>query len=615
MNLITIDFESFYDTDYSLSKMSTEDYVFDERFEIILVSVKVNDQPAEWHTGTHEEIRQWLHSFNLTTSAVLAHHTLFDGLILSGVFGITAGLWLDTKSIAKAVIGQIIPSVSLNQCLKARGLQFEKGDEVVRAKGKRRQDFTPQQLETYANYCINDTEATYALFKDLMQEFPAQELKTIDMTLRMYFEPQLKLDAPLLREIIKDSEAEQQRKEAMVQEIAPRDVLSSNAKFAKLLESMGIELPLKESPRTGKMIPALAKNDPGWKDLCAEYADDPMMSAVFNARMGVKSTQEYTRATKLLSIAERYGWLRVPLNYHNAHTSRYGGGEGQNLQNLPQTRRSKLRHAVKAPPGYKIIVADLSQIEARFYAWLAGQKTLLDQFAAYDHDPKHNKDPYCSFGDVVFGRDITKEDEVERFLAKQCILGMGFGVGAAKFRWTVRALGDIKMEIEEAQEYVSTYRRTFSRVPQLWRHLDKRLSAIARGARTQIGPCETFKDGILLPDGLKIYYPELREGEDGWEYKQKGKFWKKIYGAMVLENLCQSLAQRLLVYFTHEITRLCKLRPALQVHDELVFVVKEGHVKIYKQAIEKIMQAGPWWTDGLPIAVEVESADVYGEAK
>ena len=250
MDLITLDFETFYDKDFSLSKLTTEEYIRDPRFQIIGVGVKVNDSETEWASGTYEEIEGFLSDpfFDWANSMVLAHNTLFDGAILSWLFDIKPKVWADTLSIGRAIHG-----VEVSGSLKALAERYdigEKGTEVLDAKGKRREDFTEAELSRYGDYCINDVELTYKLFSRMLKGFPKQELKIIDATLRMFTEPVLELDLGLLEahlENVKD-----RKDELMLEAGVSKEDLMSNEKFAELLRQNGVEPPTKISPATGK---------------------------------------------------------------------------------------------------------------------------------------------------------------------------------------------------------------------------------------------------------------------------------------------------------------------------------------------------------------------------
>ena len=139
MNIITLDFETYYAVDFSLTRVTTEEYVRDDRFEVIGVAVQVNDDEPVWKSGTHEEIKEWLLQFDWNCFA-LAHNAMFDSAILSWVFGIKPTAWLDTLSMARASDG-LEAGNSLAKLAQRYNLGT-KGTEVVEAKGKNRVNFT-----------------------------------------------------------------------------------------------------------------------------------------------------------------------------------------------------------------------------------------------------------------------------------------------------------------------------------------------------------------------------------------------------------------------------------------------------------------------------------------
>ncbi|HMA78892.1 MAG TPA: hypothetical protein VKP88_07250, partial [Candidatus Paceibacterota bacterium] len=320
MDLITVDFETFYSRDFSLSKMTTEEYIRSPDFEVIGVAVKVNDEETEWASGTHKQLRGYLGEFDWGDSMMLAHNTMFDAAILNWVFGYTPKAYADTLSMARALHGTSVGG-SLAKLVVHYALG-EKGTEIVNAQGKRRDDFTPDELSRYGDYCINDVDLTYSLFNAMLSKdkFPASELKIIDATLSMYAEPVLELNAELLESHLKAIEAEKER----LLETVNCDIkdLRSNEKFAEILRSLGVPPPKKLSPRTNKLTYAFAKTDPEFKAL--EEHPDPTVQALVAARLGTKSTIEQTRTQRFIDISKR-GLLPIPLKYYAAHTGRWGG--------------------------------------------------------------------------------------------------------------------------------------------------------------------------------------------------------------------------------------------------------------------------------------------------
>jgi len=306
----------------------------------------------------------------------LAHNTLFDGAILSWRFGVSPRGWLDTLCMGRALHG-----VEVGGSLKALAERYgigEKGTEVLNAIGKRRLNFSDADLSRYGDYCINDVELTHKLFTEMVKNFPKQELRVIDQTLRMFIDPILELDGDMLQQHL--ISIKQMKEDLLTSSGVDKAELMSNDKFAELLRSFGVEPPMKTSPATGKQTYAFAKSDEEFKAL-AEH-DDARVQALVAARLGTKSTLEETRTQRFIEIASR-GALPVPIRYYAAHTGRFGGDDKINLQNLPSrgANASQLKKAICAPKGYKIIDADSAQIEARVLAWFAGQNDLVEAFA------------------------------------------------------------------------------------------------------------------------------------------------------------------------------------------------------------------------------------------
>jgi DNA polymerase len=617
MDIVTIDLETYYTKEYSLSKMTTEAYVRSPQFQVIGVGIKINNNPTDWYSG--EGVGRFLKSLDYSNKAILCHNTVFDGAILSWHYGIKPKLWLDTLSMARP-----IHNISVGGSLSALATHYKlgtKGDEVVNAIGKRREDFTLEEISRYADYCVNDVELTYALFNKLKRGFPVSELLCIDQTLRMYTEPVIELDVPLLQQHLLEV---QDKKSSLMQEVnCTVQDLMSNDKFASILQQLGVTPPRKTSLKTGKDAWAFAKTDKGMTDLL-EHPDDRVQGVV-TARLGVKSTIEETRTMSLIGVAQR-GRLPIMLNYYGAHTGRYSGGDKMNLQNLPARGNNTIRRALKAPDGYTLISSDSSQIEARMVAWVAGQTDLLDAFA-------EGRDVYSEFASEVYGRTITKTDKVARFVGKTCILGLGYGMGAEKFRRTLEVgQGGISVSIElnEAERIVRLYRQKNWKIVQLWQRCGSALTGMTQGGTGNIHDLIPYdSSGITLPNKFQIKYPALRQTSNGFEYiadartyrkylkepsstdKQNEISWTRIYGGKVTENLVQALAA---IVIREQMTAIGQhYHVAFQVHDEIIISTRDSDVDNAEQHLVRIMSTPPIWATDLPIACESGKAKNYGD--
>lgn len=621
MSFITLDFETYYADDFSLSGMTTEEYIRDPRFEVIGVAVQVEDGEPVWFSGNREETRKWLMQFDWRESVMLAHNTMFDGAILHWHFGITPMGFLDTLSMARALHG-VDAGGSLAK-LAQRYEIGEKGNEVVAAKGKARLDFTPEDLAQYGKYCCNDVRLTYDLLRIMIVDFPEDELRLIDMTLRMFTHPMLYLEEDALQARLDDLRAEKNEllgslKEQLKCETEEevRENLASNPKFAKVLQSFDIEPPKKISPTTGKETWALAKKDEGFIALTEH--EDTFIQHLCAVRLGTKSTLEEKRIERFMGIAKRNnGMMPIPLKYYGAHTGRWSGTDKVNLQNLPSRDKKKkaLKKAIIPPDGYKVINSDSSQIEARVLAWLAGQEDVVKQFT-------NREDVYSLFASSVYNRTITKADEVERFVGKTCILGLGYGTGALKLQHTLATAQpvSVKLEEDECKRIVGVYRDRNDRIIALWREADDMLSTMMNGNVKQPLPfgqhgCVKFDNGgVILPNGLRIRYPNLRRVEkDGKQQvvydSRKGEV--SIWGGSVVENVVQALARIIIGVQMIEINK--RYRVALTVHDAAVVVVPDDEVQEAVSYITGLMSVPPAWAAGLPVSCEAKVGDTYGD--
>lgn len=620
-DLITLDFETAYSKEYSLSKMTTEEYVRSDKFEAIGVAVKVNDQPAEWGSGSHKAIQGWLESLNLENSILLCHNTIFDGFILSDRFGIHAHAYLDTLSMARAIHG-IEVGGSLAKLAEHYAIG-KKGTEVLNAIGKWRSDFSKDELQAYGDYCVNDVELTYELFRRMTKAgFPRSELKLIDLTLKMFIRPKLILDKKLLNA---HYDTIQSKKRGLLFDVeADKDALMSNSKFVDELRRLGVEPPMKISPTTGKKTFALSKNDAGFKALEEHPNVDVQMLVA--ARLGLKSTLEETRTERFMAIAER-GPIPVPLKYYAAHTGRWGGSDKINFQNLPARGESagKLKNAICAPDGYLIIDSDSSQIEARVLAWLAEQNDLVAVFAnnnieiAAGVDKKNFKyDPYKLMASTIYNKPVEEITDSERFVGKTTILGAGYGMGATKFQIQLKTFG-VDIREEEAHHIIKTYRETYPKIAQLWRQANTLLDHLCKNSSVEVGrkgvltPISAEK-AIKLPNNLLLKYHDLhfKKTDDRTEYLYRNRNGlTKIYGGKVVENLCQAIAR--CVIGEQMILIAKKYDVVLTVHDAIACVVREDEVEEAQEYVEECMRWVPDWARGLPVNCESGYGRSYGD--
>ena len=282
-----------------------------------------------------------------------------------------------------------------------------------------------------------------------------------------------------------------------------------------------------------------------------------------------------------------------------------------------------MRRSITTPEGHVLIAVDSAQIEARVVAWLAGETDLLDNF-------RNNEDIYSKFASEVYSKPVTKADKVERFVGKTCILGLGYGMGADKFKATLKVgMGGISvdMPLTEAKSTVDLYRTKYSSIAQLWKDANNALVQMSRGLETEFGVGIALKctpEGIWLPNKTMIRYPNLRKADDGYEYE--GRYGPvKIYGGKVVENVVQGLARIVVFDQMAKIDQEMRLndnpqadaryKVALTVHDEVVAVVPKAASQWALDFMLKTMSTPPKWCSDLPVSCEGEVGLNYADAK
>lgn len=607
--MLTIDFETFYSREFSLTKLTTEEYVRSPEFQVIGVAVKINDGPAEWFSGTLEETAEFLAQYDWENHFVLAHNAMFDAAILSWVFGQKPKAWLDTLSMARALFGTTI-SGRLAVLAEHFGLGH-KGTEVEDARGLRREDFPAQQLLQYGEYCKNDVNLTYDLYQTMSVDFPTVEKRLIDLTIRMYSDPLLELDTERLEEHLQEV---RDRKARLFTEAGiTKEILNSNIQFAELLRSHGVEPPTKISPTTGKETFAFAKTDQDF--LILQEHQNETVQALVAARLGAKSTLEETRTERFIDISRRghiAGALRrlpIPLKYYAAHTGRWGGSDKVNLQNLPSrgAQGGKLKRCIIAPKGHVIIDCDSSQIEARVLAYLAGQDDILRLFA-------DKQDVYKYMASAIYGKleeDITPE---ERFIGKTTVLGAGYGMGGIKFQRQLATMGKV-VDYDTCAHIIKRYRMTNSWIAGWWNMLSQLLERMIQNVESDVDRRGVLTlspfTGIRLPNGLYLNYPELQRHNNGdFTYKTRMGI-QKIYGGKVAENLCQAVARCIIGEQMILISQ--RYRPVLTVHDAVACVVPEDEANEARAFIEDCMSTSPKWAPDIPLNCESGMARNYGD--
>lgn len=627
MSFITLDYETAFRTrknkgtegpSYSLKNWTYEEYLRGSKytkthglvevpFKAHGVGVKIDRAPAEWIS--HADLPYFLNEMfpENNDHTVLGHNTLFDGAIMHWIHGVKAAKYYDTQGMSRALWNQQSASLDAlaKRCFPNDPTMWKKKEDLDVTDGF--WDLNEEQEQILGDYCIQDVEVTFACFEKMWQMgFPPEELEVMDMTLKMFIDRPFVLDKERLEKYQRRLHRNRQRWVRISG--WPESTLSSNDKFvARLEKDHGIKIdpvpsPTEKNPDNTRY--PLAKDD---LEFLALQEKHPELKAIWKARLAVKANSEISRCARVLdhgsvSHINPNGNIAMPLNYHAAHTGRWGGTNKQNPQNLG--RGSILRKALKAPEGYKVVVRDLSNIEGRMSAWFCNQTDLLEKLAA-------GADIYNDLATEIYGYPVNRKDprqETEGFVGKVACLGLGYNMGAKKFHHTLAsgAMGKrVDIGIERATEVVKTYRRVNYAISGMWKQLQFVIADMAKPTLVpyDFGPVRVEYQRIVLPNGLALNYPGLREIEhpDAWnEYEYwEGKFWKKIYGGLFLENVIQALSR---IIMSSAMVRFKdwlgdKGQIALTVHDEVVVIAKKEFAEAAFEQLDKEMSQIPDWCD------------------
>ena len=647
--IITIDFETRWSKkDYTLSKLTTEEYIRDKKFTAFGACVHVygSGDDIRWVSGG--DLPEFFSGIDWGRTAVLAHNAQFDVSIMEWRYNAHPCFIFDTLSMARALrgveVGNSLAKLAYDFGLPAKGTAVHSTDGI--------HELHPALEGELAEYCKHDVFLCEEIFKRLSVSYPSKELRLIDMTLKMYTRPVLVLDPNMLADAILE---EKEKRDELLQRLGVEETsLASNPKFAALLEALGVAVPTKTSKTTGKQTLALAKNDAMFQALLNGERED--VALLCEARLRVKSTTERTRAQRFLDISQR-GSLPVPLSYYGAATGRWTAAKGSaiNMQNLK--RGSFLRKAVMAPEGNSLVVGDLSQIEPRVLAWLSDYSEMLDIFRA-------GGDPYAAFGAQMFNiPGLSKESHPDlRQSAKSALLGCGYGLGWASFasqlltgflgappvRYDMafaKKLGVTKEAVERfiewddnvlkmqeiphtctdkellihcmaAKRIIDIYRSTATPVVDMWSMFGQLIETSLYGGKEYTYKCLTFKKGeIVLPSGMSLLYPDLKRTKDDkgraqWTY---GEDSTKLYAGKITNNVTQGVARCVM---TDGMLRVAKRYPVKgTVHDELIAVVPDAEVDDAKTWVLAQMTMEPRYMLGIPLDADGGAHRRYGLAK
>ena len=639
MKIATVDLETYWSVTHSLTKMSPIAYCMHPDTEIISCAFKFDDDPTVVVFG-EQAVIDYCNSVDWSQYWVVGHNLSgFDSMILAWRLGVKPKLWGCTLAMARPIHAKDV-GLSLAKLVTHYGLGYKDQTVLHNTKGRRLADFTDEEIAEMRIYNAADVDQCYGLLRKLIPQTRKDEVKLIDMTIRMLIEPQFESDATLLVNTLTD---EGIRKKAMLVEAARHmdvydfamdddeaagaalKVLSSANKFAAFLQTIGVDVPTKISNTTGKEIPALAKTDEAF--LALQEHDNPLVAVAAASRLDAKSTILQTRIQAFMDASNAHPTKKVPipLKYYGADTTGRWSGWGYNPQNLPRINpynpkpSDALRKSLIAPAGYKVVVADLSGIELRVNHFLW---QVPSSMAMYKADPE-KADLYKDFASKLYEIPYDEVTKVQRQVGKVAHLGLGFGAGYITFQKVAKLMGGVDITEKESSDIVDRWRGEYGEITSGWRTCHAALPTIMRGAEGNAvdpwGMVVPVAEGLKTPKGL-IRYPDLRteinEDDNRKEFVYgHGRNKARIYAGKIDENIVQHLARCVIADNALAVQELTGLNPALMVHDELVYIVPEDEAECTLDTVQQVMRTPPEWWPELVTWSEGDIADTYGDAK
>lgn len=565
MNVLTVDFETYYDREYSLSKMTMIEYIMDGRFQPIMMSYAINDEPIQNVIG-YPKIKEVLDGIDWDNTVLNAQNTAFDATIIRARFGHTARYYTDTMAMARVTAAHVFEGASLSaiaKVLQANGVDVPpKGKEVQSALGMHlynayqgtpylalKATTDPNEIQRghellmgYVEYCNNDVHLAREAFKYFTKMITPDEMQYGDMILKCYIEPSLYLDLPIIEEEIQRIH---ERDEKRARDVANkyfngnqaelRSVCRSVPKFTEFLRGLGgileheidedadyaFIIPSKYSEKKGRVEPCYSKTFPAVIEMCDRMDE---IGDIFRTKLAMSSSIELSRAERFRAIAKIGCGFGMPYTVSGAHTHRLGGSGGLNVQNLSSGRKegqsNALKRSISAPPGHQVVVFDSSQIELRTGSYIAGDHATLKMFL-------EGRDPYSEQASLIYGGDpieikklaksgVEPYASIQRPAGKASLLSNIYGTGAVGFMNYAKLMG-VDMTLEEAQHIVKVYRETHPEVVATWNACEVALRNMVAGASGYFGGPDGklfYYDGSRINHGVRM--PGIRLPDGNW---------------------------------------------------------------------------------------------------
>ncbi|MEH6811568.1 MAG: DNA polymerase I [Motiliproteus sp.] len=454
--------------------------------------------------------------------------------------------------------------------------------EAIAGKGKKQLTFNQIDIEVAAPYAAEDADIALRLHQALKAKLDKEPaLLAIFESLERPLIPvlsQIECQGALVDGNMLGKQSHELSQRLTILEREAHDLAGEpfNLNSPKQLQEILFErLKLPVIKKTPKGAPSTAE------DVLAELAlDYPLPKLVLEYRSLSKLKSTYTDKLPLMINAATG---RIHTSYHQAVTAtgRLSSSD-PNLQNIPVRSQEgrRIRQAFVAPEGYKMVAADYSQIELRIMAHLSQDKGLLDAFA-------HGEDVHKATAAEVFKVPLESVSNDQRRSAKAINFGLIYGMSAFGL---AKQLG---ISRKDAARYIEHYFETY---PGVQNYMDD-----IRSQASENGYVETLR-------GRRLYLPEI---------KSKNAMRRQAAERTAINAPMQGTAADIIKQAMIDVADWLANDPTdarmiMQVHDELVFEVKESDLQEFQQKVMEIMsQAADL---DVPLLVEAGVGDNWDQA-
>lgn len=584
MRYVALDSESYYDKDYSVADLGPWHYVHDPRFDCYMVSI-ADSEGWRW-TGRPRDC-DWGRVFGEDVT-LLSHNTGFDMAVIERLHELALipppvyAAWHDTADLS-AYLGAPRNLAGASEMLLGIPMSKEMRGHMS---GKQYDDLAPEKQQAMIEYAQKDADNCLALWIKHGHKWPEDE-----RWLSVHTREMGRKGMPVNIERVKAGilTLQTQRDEALAN--IPWAAESGTPLSKRYMEAQckldGIEMPSSMAKDSEECA--------AWEE---KYAD---------THKWIRAVRTYRRVNMLLEklhvLHDRTvnGWFKYGLKYFGASvTGRWSGDSGFNIQNIMSKPMFgiDMRAMFEAPEGYVFVTVDLSNIEPRVLAWLAGDTSLLEQL-------RTGMDIYEAHARNTMGYNEPEPLKVKaaaepfltmRKLSKARVIGLGYQCGILKFVDVARIIGNLTLSVAESERTVNDYRSTNTKVVAFWKKLERYM-------RSCCGTGQSCK--LELPSGRVMEYHDVQDiGGMSAVTCRNGKMMRsKIYAGLGCENACQGTAREVIAWHLRKCVE-AGLEVVMHAHDELVFLVEESTAQQSLDTALRIMHTAPPWMPGLPVAAE-----------